>query len=584
VKTKVFVPVLCMILLLTLCFVSAVLAAAVMAPHEGVVGATVTISGLASGSYSIKWDGVGIKQGTLSGGGSISVSFNVPDTGGGNHTVTVDNIGTTVLSDTFSVLPSISASIDSGVVGDDITVSGKGFAVSENNIVVTFDGTNVKTGVTAGNTGSWETTFSLPASAKGSHTVGASGQTTHASDVPNVTVTINPRINITPASGNVGTSVTVSGTGFGKSEGGIQVIYDGTGVKTGLSADSKGSWDVAFTIPNSTKGGHTVDASGSSTEADDVPDLTFIVSSAVTVKPTSGYVGDAVTIAGCGFGGSESGITITLDGNIIKGDIVANSEGCWNSPMTVPAATAGNHVIDAYGASTTASEVADTKMVILSKMTLEPAEGHVGSNIAVNGSGFGADKKLTLKYDSTDLVTEFTTDDKGNFQASLVAPKSPGGKHNVTATDAGGASATAVFSMETTPPSVPQIVSPKEGSRVGLFDRITPTFEWVAVTDPSGVSYSLQISTQSDFATTLLSKENLAESKYTLTDEEALSRGKYYWRVKAIDGASNDSGWTQSIEFNAGLMPLWAFILIVIVGIAFLTRLFFFVRNMGKGH
>jgi hypothetical protein len=509
----------------------------------------------------------------------------VPDTSGGDHTVTVDNpAGTQVLSSTFSVLPSISISADSGIVGDDVTVGGKGFAANENNIAVTYDGTNVKTGIAAGNTGSWETTFSLPASAKESHTVDASGQTTKASDVPDVTVTINPKISMTPVSGNVGTSVTVSGTGFGKSEGSIQVTYDGTNAKTGLSADTKGSWSVVLNIPNSTKGGHTIDASGTSTKADEVADLTFIVSSAVTVKPASGYVGDAITVAGCGFGGSESGIIITLDGNIIKSDIVANSEGCWNSSMTVPATTAGNHVVDAYGASTTASEVADTKVVVLSKMTLEPAEGHVGSDIAINGTGFGAGKVVTLKYDSTALATEYTTDDKGNFQTSLVAPKSPSGKHNVTATDAGGASATAVFNMETTPPSVPQIVSPKEGSRAGLFDRVTPTFEWGAVSDPSGVSYSLQISAQSDFATTALSKENLVESKYTLTDDEALLRGKYYWRVKAIDGASNDSGWTQSIEFKAGLMPLWAFILITVVAIAFLTRLFFFVRNMRKEH
>jgi hypothetical protein len=231
-----------------------------------------------------------------------------------------------------------------------------------------------------------------------------------------------------------------------------------------------------------------------------------------------------------------------------------------------------------------ASEVAGTKLVILSKLTLEPGDGHVGSNIVINGTGFGAGKAVTLKYDSTDLATEYTSDDNGNFQASLVAPKSPGGKHNVIATDADGASATAVFSMEATPPPVPEIVSPKNESRAGFFDRVTPTFEWTAVSDPSGVSYSLQISTQSDFTTTQLSKENLTESKYILTDEEALSRGKYYWRVKAIDGANNDSGWTQSIEFKAGLMPLWAFILIAVVGIAFLTRLFFFVRKMGKGH
>jgi IPT/TIG domain len=580
VKIRFFATALCLALLSTLCLVIPVQALG-MAPGEGVVGATVTISGLSAGSYSIKWDGVGVKQGTLSGGGSVS--FAVPDTAGGNHTVAVDNpTGTEVLSATFSVLPSLAISTDTGVVGDEVTVSGKGFAVAEHNVVVSYDGTSVKTGIVAGNTGSWETTFTLPVSAKGSHTVEASGQTTQESDVPALTVTIAPEISANPSSGNVGSSINISGEGFGKSESGIQIIYDGGAIKTGISADSKGSWKSAFTIPNSTKGGHTIDASGASTKADEVPDLTFIVSSAVTIKPTSGAVGDAITVAGCGFGGNESGITVTLDGNVVKSDIAANNEGCWNSSITIPQIVGGNHTIDAYGDSTTSSEVADTKISVLSNLKLDPAEGNVGNNITINGSGFGADKELTLKYDSTEFVTKFTTDEKGNFQANVVAPKSVGGKHNITATDANGATATTVFNIETIPPAVPLIISPKEGGRAGLFDNVKPTFEWGAVTDPSGVSYSLQISSQSDFSTTLLSKDNLAEPKYTLTDAEALARGTYYWRVKAIDGASNDSGWSPSIEFKAGLMPLWLFIVVVIIAAVLVVRLFFFLRNMGK--
>ncbi len=579
-KSRVIASALCLAVLSTFCLVIPVQAAG-MAPSEGVVGATVTISGLSAGSYSIKWDGVGVKQGTLSGGGSVS--FTVPDTAGGSHIVSVDNpTGTEVLSVAFSVLPSLAINTDTGVVGDEITVTGKGFAVAEHNIVISYDGTSVQTGIIAGNTGSWDSTFALPVSAKGSHTIEASGQTTHEGDVPTLTVTIAPEISANPSSGNVGSSVNISGDGFGKSESGIQIIYDGTGIKTGISADSKGSWTGSFTIPNSTKGGHTIDASGASTKADEVPDLSFIVSSAVTVKPASGAAGDTVTIAGCGFGGNESGITITLDGNVVKSDITANNEGCWNSSMTIPQIVGGNHTIDAYGSSTTSSEVADTKLAVVSNLKLDPAEGNVGSNIAISGSGFGANKELTLKYDNTELVTKYTTDDKGNFRTSFVAPKSEGGKHNITATDADGATATAAFNMETTPPEVPQIISPKEGGRAGLFDNVRPTFEWSAVTDPSGVSYSLQISSQSDFTTTLLSKDNLAESKYTLTESEALARGTYYWRVKAIDGASNDSGWSPSTEFKAGLMPLWLFIIIVVIVAVLLVRLFFFLRNMRK--
>ena len=580
-KIKVPALALCLILLFTFCSVPAVWAAG-MTPSAGVVGTTVTISALASASYSIRWDGVEVKQGTLPGGGSVT--FTVPDACGGDHTVTIENpLGTQVLSAPFSVLPSIGVDPNSGVSGDSVTVAGEGFAANESSIKVTYDGKDTKTGITASDKGSWSATFPVPSSAKGNHTIDASGSTTKAGDVPDATLTVSPKITLTPVSGGVGTSVTVSGTGFGKDEGGIRVIYDGNDAKTGITADSKGSWNASFAVPSSVKGVHTIDALGASTEAGDVPDCTFFVSSAVRIKPESGYVGDSITIEGCGFGSNESGITVTLDGSVAKSNITANSEGCWTTAMAIIASTGGSHSIDAYSTSTTATDVADAKLNVLSKMGIEPAEGYVGCDIVVSGTGFSADKELTIKYDIVDVTTDVVSDAKGNFQANFEVPKSPGGKHNVIASDAGGASVSGVFTMETTSPSLPQIVSPKDGNRVGFFDRAAPTFKWDAVSDPSGVYYSLQVSSDADFATTVLSKDDLVESKYTLTDDEALLRGKYYWRIKAVDGAGNDSGWTTPILVKIGIMPLWAFILIVVVAIAFITRLYFFMKNAKRG-
>jgi hypothetical protein len=579
-KINFFAQALCLALLLAICFTVPVQAAGITST-AGVVGTTVTISGLSAGTYAIKWDGVQIKQGVLTSGGSAT--FTVPDTSGGDHTVTVENpTGTEILSAPFSVLPLISISPNSGVVGDSVTVEGKGFAATESSIAVTYDGTDAKTGITASDKGSWETTFSVPNSAKGSHTVDAAGSTTKAGDVPDVNLTVSPKISLSPASGDVGTSVTVSGAGFGKSETGIRVTYDGKDAKTGVTADGKGAWSVSFPVPTSIRGVHTIDASGASTNLDEVTDVAFIISSAVRVKPESGYVGDSITVSGCGFGGNESDITVTLDGGVIKSGIIANSEGCWTTSLAIPASNAGSHFIDAYSASIAAADVADAKLAISSKIALEPNEGCVGCDIVVNGTGFGADKELTIKYDSVAVATELATDAQGNFQVSIQAPKSTGGKHNITAADTSGASAAVVFMMETTPPSLPQVVSPKDGSRVGLFDRAAPTFEWTAVSDPSGVTYSLQISSQSDFATTLLTKEDLTESKYTLPDAEALSRGQYYWKIKAVDGAGNDSGWSTPILVKIGLMPLWAFIVIAVVAVAFITRLFFFLRNLKR--
>ncbi len=582
-KSKVSALVLCLTLLLTFCSVSIVRAAG-MTSSAGVVGTTVTISALTSGSYSIRWDGVEVKQGTLPGGGSVT--FTVPDASGGDHTVTVENpLGTQVLSAPFSVLPSIGVDPNAGVLGDSVTATGKGFAASESSIKVTYDGTDMKTGISASDKGSWSATFAVPSSAKGSHTVDASGSTTKAGDVPDVTLTVSPKITISPVSGGVGTSITVSGTGFGKDEGGIGVTYDGSDAKTGIAADSKGSWNASFAVPSSIKGVHTIDALGASTGAGDVPDVIFFVSSAVRVKPESGYVGDSITVDGCGFGSNESGITVTLDGGVAKSNITATSEGCWTTSLVIPASTGGSHFIDAYSSSTAATDVADAKLNLLSKMGIEPVEGYVGCDIVLSGTGFGADKELTIRYDNVVVAANAVSDAQGNFQASFKAPKSPGGKHNVIASDADGASASGVFTMETTPPSLPQIVSPKDGQRVGFFDRAAPTFEWADVSDPSGVYYSLQVSSdQSDFATTVLNKENLVGSKYTVTDNETLLRGKYYWRIKAVDGAGNDSGWTTPILVKIGIMPLWAFIIIAVVAIAFITRLYVLMKNAKRGH
>ncbi|MBA7660659.1 hypothetical protein ES703_68663 [subsurface metagenome] len=54
----------------------------------------------------------------------------------------------------------------------------------------------------------------------------------------------------------------------------------------------------------------------------------------------------------------------------------------------------------------------------------------------------------------------------------------------------------------------------------------------------------------------MLEKEGLTSSGYTISEEEKLASTKkeapYYWRVKAIDGASNESEWTGTGTFHVG--------------------------------
>jgi hypothetical protein len=100
---------------------------------------------------------------------------------------------------------------------------------------------------------------------------------------------------------------------------------------------------------------------------------------------------------------------------------------------------------------------------------------------------------------------------------------------------------------DTTPPPAPTLVSPEENENL---DDNTPSFAWTSVSDPSGVSYELQVDNDLDFENLVLLKLGLKSSVYTLTNDEALPNGVYCWRVRAWDGAGNLSGWSEARSFR----------------------------------
>ena len=71
----------------------------------------------------------------------------------------------------------------------------------------------------------------------------------------------------------------------------------------------------------------------------------------------------------------------------------------------------------------------------------------------------------------------------------------------------------------------------------------------------------------------VLEKKGLAGSEYTMTEMETLpaleEKAAYYWRVKAIDGASNEGVWSapRSFRIASGFaLPDWAKYTLIGVG------------------
>jgi hypothetical protein len=462
--------------------------------------------------------------------------------------------------------PFIELSPKSGVPGTKVAVDGQRFTVDEY-VEIYYDGTRVATGRTD-SSGDFTITFTVPEGYKGAYEVYAKV----LDDTAEAYFTVKPGLTVSPENGPAGTNVTVKGQGFAKNEQGIKLMYylDGNyeTEARNITANTKGSWKTSFPIPPSSKGEHKLDAQGAESKLYDVEDATFRVTAEISTDEPSGSVDESITITGSRFVAYESGIQILFNGQAVVTGITADSQGDWEESFEVPEMPAGPYSVIAEGEQTKQEDVSALNFKIEPDIVLSPDEGHVGITLNVTGHGFAANKDVVIKYDGSQVATA-RTNGKGSFVTSFVVPESQYGEREVAAEDAAGTDATATFTMESDPPDTPMLVSPSYGSMVGLVGGVTPTFEWSAVSDDSGVHYSLQIAASANVTATgkfvypIVSVAGIVGTNYTLEETDALTYGTYYWIVQAVDGAENAGAWTAARSFRAGLLPLWGFIAII---------------------
>jgi hypothetical protein len=113
------------------------------------------------------------------------------------------------------------------------------------------------------------------------------------------------------------------------------------------------------------------------------------------------------------------------------------------------------------------------------------------------------------------------------------------------------------------PPLVPTNISPSNGATE------VPTTLLLSWNSSWGTtSCQLQVSTSSDFSSMVIDTSIIGQSCGII---DLSNNATYYWRVKAIDSASNESAWSQSVMLNSGLISsgvLTLLSLLVIVAIA----------------
>jgi len=390
------------------------------------------------------------------------------------------------------------------------------------------------------------------------------------------------------AKGATGDEVKVKGTGFGEDEEDIDILFEGEVVsEEQFEADEYGTWEGTFEVPPATKGDHDVSAEGEDTDEDDVEEATFEVTPGISLDVKSGSPGDPLTVTGSGFEEREKSIKILFDGDTVADGIEADRDGCWTKTFDVPQYPKGKYDVTAEGTYTDRNDIDEVEFEVVPGLVLSPTQGHVGTTLSVSGSAFPKNTSVTITYDGVNKGSG-TTKSNGTFSGisfeATHTQTTHTTEHPVVVT-CGSTTLTTSFTMESVAPPAPTPTSPASGDRVGFAGiKFTPTFEWQAASDDSGIShYVLQIASNAQFTSEAISfSQNLAEGhltggtqsntvSYALPKDSALPYGSYYWRVKAVDGAQNESGWSTTYSFKAGLLPLWALIsiaasIVVLIG------------------
>jgi hypothetical protein len=484
--------------------------------------------------------------------------------------------------------PDISLTPTSAVPGDYLTVYGSNFTPDEYvDIYYDADGdgqfapSEQVTDALVGSNRNFQAIFQLPESCKGTHKVRADESGTTTVDR---SFTVKPGLTVDPEDGAVGSNVTVEGRGFAQTEDDIEVRYytgsDYDTVLANIQADDYGSWEETFSVPSSAQGDHRLDAMGETSLLSAVRDATFEVTPTISLVHPWGSPGQNITMTGEGFYTGDRYINILFAGEEAQTEIIrADDNGYWQGDFQVPQLPIGTYSITAEGDFTPEGDITPLSFEIRPGLVLSPASGHVGTELTVTGNGFPINENVNVLYDGNQVGIA-PTDGQGTFQTNFVVPESLHGERPVTAQDDGDNEAIAYFTMESVAPGTPELDSPADGGRAGLIGRVVkPTFEWSAVSDVSGVYYSLQIATSNNltatgFADPVVSVEGIVGTNYTL--ENGLSYGSYYWIVQAVDGAGNEGQWTAARSFRAGALPLWAFILAIVVFVALVGTLVYY--------
>ena len=242
--------------------------------------------------------------------GTFSTSFIVSTQGFGSRTITATDVyGSSAITE-FKIIGRITViSPSQARVGEPITVEGTGYGTSGDTIQIDF-GTHITiaTTIIGNSNGTFSVTFLVSTQTFGSKPITVASIVFADNPVFITTAfTLKPKLVwSTPASGQVGSTITVFGTGFGSDTATETVRIDfGTHQTiTTTTAGTNGTFSVTFLVSTQSYNNpliKTITAKGLTSGEEDATPAFQIKTKIYLLSPQSGEPGRSITVLGSGY-------------------------------------------------------------------------------------------------------------------------------------------------------------------------------------------------------------------------------------------------------------------------------------------
>jgi IPT/TIG domain-containing protein len=231
-----------------------------------------------------------------------------------------------------------------------------------------------------------------------------------------------PVISLSKSSGTPGTTVNVTGTGFGKNET-VRVYLDSsktTAIAT-TTSDSTGAISTSFTVPDTVGGPHRIHVVGRTSGLRTAK--TFKIMPLATSSKASGSANLSLIMTGTNFAAGEV-VNVYWDGSTTSaGRGTADSTGKVAISVRGPKVN-GAHTAKLTGSTNNLSATATFKVV--QRVRVTPTQGESGTTIKAYGTGWPAKVTVSFRWSSKTgtVLCSAITDTSGYAECTFRPPSS----------------------------------------------------------------------------------------------------------------------------------------------------------------